>query len=374
MQIPFERWCGLDVHTHMVVACWLTAAAAGNRCQDVRRLSPMTQDLLALADWLTAAGGPHGAMASTGGFGKPISTLLAGLFAWLLVNAQHLQAVPGRKSDVRAAAWRADLLQHGCLRASFIPPPPQRDRRALPRSGRTLGEERARMVNRVQKSWEDATLKLAAGATDRVGQSARAMLERLLAGPRDPEALAALAKGRMPSTRAPLEQALTGRLRAQHGLLLGEPLSRIDEREAALLGVRTELGDRLRSLEEELPRLDTIPGSSRRTAEVLLAEMGTEMSPFPSAHHLAWWAGMGPGNHESAGQRPSGQTRKGSRWLKQVVLEAAPGAARTKDPSLSAQYHRLAGRKGRKKALGAVGHRIVVIAYPVLSRREPDRE
>jgi transposase len=296
MQITYERCCGLDVHKQMVVACLLTRDAAGSRCQEIRRFSTMTHDLLALADWLTAAGCTTVAMESTGVFWKPIYNLFEGLFEVLVVNAQHLKAVPGRKTDVRDAEWIAELLQHGLLRASFIPPTPQRDLRDLTRYRSTLVEERARMVNRLQKILEDANLKLAAVATDIVGKSARAMLESLLAGQRDPEALAALAQGRMQSKRPQLEQALNGRLRPHHCFLLAEHLSRIDELDAAIVRVSNELAEQLRSLEEELALLDTIPGISRRTAEVLVAEIGSDMSRFPSAHHLASWAGMCPGN------------------------------------------------------------------------------
>ncbi len=266
------------------------------------------------------------------------------------------------------------VLQHGLLRGSFIPPQPQRELRDLTRHRTTLVQERARVINRLQKVLEDANIKLAAVATNVLGLSAPAMLRAMLAGENDPVILADLAQGRLRAKRLQLEQALTGLVTAHHRFLLAELLSQVDYLDEAISRVSDEIGSRLQNQEESLELLDSIPGVGRRTAEVLLAEVGSDLQRFPSANHLASWAGMCPGNHESAGKRLSGRTRKGSPWLRQALVEAAHGAARSKQTYIGAQYRRLATRRGKKKAAVAVGHTILVIAYHVLSRREPYRE
>ena len=374
MDVLHPCCCGLDVHKRTVVACLISTPPTGPAEKMIRTFGTMTPDLLALADWLTSAGCTHVAMESTGVFWKPIYNILEGLFELLLVNAQHLKAVPGRKTDVRDAEWIADLLRHGLLQPSFVPPSPQRDLRDLTRTRTTLVEERARIVNRIQKVLEGANLKLAAVATDITGLSARAMLEALLAGQTNPQALASLARGKLRVKHDQLAQALTGHLRPHHAFLLSEHLAHLDFLDEAIVHFSQEIADRMRIETEAIVLLDTIPGVSQRTAEILLAEIGSDMSRFPSAHHLASWAGICPGNNESAGKRRSGRTRKGSRWLRQVLIEAAHSAARTKDTYLSAQYHRLAARRGTKKALVALGHTILVIVYHVLTRREPYHE
>ena len=371
MQIVHACCCGLDVHKKKVVACLMSDGAAASRHKEVRTFGTMTHELLALADWLTAAGCTHVAMESTGVYWKPVFNLLEGSLEVMVVNAQHIKQVPGRKTDVRDAEWIADLLQHGLLRGSFIPPQPQRELRDLTRHRTTLVAERARIVNRLQKVLEDANIKLASVASDIAGVSARAMLQALLDGERDSGVLAQLAQGRMRTKRDLLEQALVGRMRPHHALLITEHLSHIEYLDESIARFTTELKKRLNSAEAEIILLDTIPGISRRAAEVLLAEIGSDMSRFPSAKHLASWAGICPGNHESAGKRKSGKTRKGSRWLRQVLIEAAHGAAHTKQTYLGALYRRLAARRGTKKALVAVGHAILVIVYHVLTRREP---
>jgi transposase len=369
MDVLHPCCCGLDVHKTTVVACLITTPAAGPADKATRTFGTMTRDLLALADWLSSAGCTHVAMESTGVFWKPIYNLLEGLFELVVVNAQHLKAVPGRKTDVRDAEWIADLLRHGLVQPSFIPPTPQRDLRDLTRSRTTLVEERARLVNRIQKVLEDANLKLAAVATDITGLSARAMLTALLAGETDPTTLAALARGKLRAKHDQLPPALTGRLRPHHAFLLTEHLAHLDYLEEAIAHFGAEITARIRTETEAMTLLDTIPGVSQRTAEILLAEIGSDLHRFPSARHLASWALMCPGNNESAGKRRSGKTRKGSRWLRQVLIEAAHAAARTKDTYLAAQYHRLAARRGTKRALVALGHTILVIVYHVLTRR-----
>jgi transposase len=370
VNIVYPCCCGLDVHKKMVVACLIAPGPDGRPQKQTRTFSTMTQDLLALADWLTTAGCSHVAMESTGIYWKPVYNLLAELFEVLVVNAQHIKAVPGRKTDVRDAEWIADLLRHGLLKGSFIPPTPQRDLRDLTRHRTTLVQERARIVNRLHKVLEDANLKLTAVTTDVTGVSARAMLEALLAGETDPATLANLAQGKLRTKVEQLEQALTGHFRAHHAFLLSELLSHIDYLDEAIARVGQELETRLQAEEQAIEHLDTIPGVNRRIAEVIIAEIGTDMQRFPSAKHLASWAGMSPGNHQSAGKQLSGKTRKGSRWLRQALVEAAQGAVRSKNTYLSAQDRRLAARRGKKRATIVVGHSILVIIYHLLTRGE----
>jgi transposase len=419
MDLVYERCCGLDVHKKIVVAC-LSVLINGQRHKEIRTFQTTTRELLLLADWLAAAGCTHVAMESTGVYWKPIFNLLEGHFEVLVVNAQHIKAVPGRKTDVRDAEWIADLLQHGLLTGSFIPPAEQRDLRDLTRYRCTLVEERARAVNRLQKTLEDTNLKLADVATDILGKSARAMLDALLAGETDPQVLAGLARGRLKAKRTALEQALVGQLKPHHHFLLAEQLRHIDGLDEAIARVGQEIEARMcppeaapqeqtpdevgpqeqmpdapavqkqdtaapskQEAPKEVPALTwahaimllcTIPGISRRAAEVILAEIGLDMTRFPSAGHLASWAGMCPGNHESAGKRLSGRTRKGSPWLRKLLVEAAQAAAHTKNTYLSTQYHRLAARRGKKKAMIAVGHSILVIIYHMLQQQKSYEE
>jgi transposase len=368
MEIVYERCCGLDVHKRVVVACRIVPGAAGTPSKEIRTFGAMTRDLLALADWLREAGCTHVAMESTGVFWKPIYNVLEGQFEVLVVNAAHIKAVPGRKTDVRDAEWIADLLRHGLLRASFIPDRPQRELRELTRYRTTLVQERATAVNRLQKVLEGANIKLASVATDVVGKTGRQILQALVAGTTDGAALAQLARGRLREKIPQLEQALTGQFGAHHRFLIAEQLAHVDFLEAALERVSAEIGARLRPVEQDLERLQTIPGGGRRTAEVLIAELGVDLTRFPSPRHLTSWAGLCPGNDESAGKRRSGRTRKGSPWLRKALVEAAQAAAHTKETYLAAQYHRLAARRGAKRAAVAVAHSLLVIVYVLLTR------
>src|SRR5436305_7164883 len=284
----------------------------------------------------------------------------------MVYNAQHSKAVAGRNTDVKDAEWIADLLQHGLLRPSFIPPAWQRRLRDLTRSRSRLIEERSRVIARLQKVLEDANIKLASVASDVLGTSAQHMLHALVKGELSPTAMAELARGRMRAKREQLAQALTGHLQPHHCFLIAEHLAHIDSLEEAIDRLSAEIAQRLRPYEEILLRLETIPGIKRRLAEIILAEIGPEMSRFPTAKHLASWAGMCPGNHESAGKRLTGKTRKGNAWLRKLLVEAAHAAAHTKNTYLSAQYHRLAGRRGKNKAMIAVGHSILIIIYCAL--------
>lgn len=369
MEILYRCCCGMDVHKKFVVACLLRIDEQGEETRHVQRFETYTEDLLRLSDWLTSSGCTHVAMESTGVYWKPIYNLLEGHLKLLVVNAHHIKAVPGRKTDVKDAEWIAELLQHGLLKASFIPPRSQRDWRDLTRYRTSLVQERVRIVNRLQKVLEDANLKLAGVATDVMGKSGRVMLEAILAGATDPEQLAELAKGRLRNKLPQLKQALNGRVREHHRFLLVEQLSHIDYLDEAIGRLSGEIAERLRPFQAEVQRLDTIPGINRSIAEVFLAEIGPDMSRFPDAHHLASWAGMCPGHNESGGKRQSGKTRKGNRWLRQALIEAAHGASHTKDTYLSSQYRRLVGRRGKKRALVAVGHSLLVIAYHVLNRQ-----
>jgi transposase len=368
MEVCYPRCCGLDVHKRTIVACLLTPGEGARPAKEIRSFGTMTEDVLALADWLVAAGCTHVALESTGVYWKPVYNLLEGSVELLLVNARHVRAVPGRKTDARDCEWLAELLQHGLLRASFVPPREQRELRELTRYRTSLVRERTAEANRLQKTLEGANIKLAAVATDILGKSGREMLAALVAGATDAAALAQLAKGRLREKLPALEQALTGRFGAHQRFLVAEQLAHIDYLDASIARVSAEIAERVRPVEDALDRLDTIPGIGRHVAEALVAEIGVDMGRFPSAEHLASWAGMCPGNNESAGKRQSGKTRKGSPWLRALLVQAAHAAARKKDTYLAAQYRRLAARRGRNKAAVAVGHTILVIAYHLLRR------
>lgn len=374
MHILYERCCGLDVHKKTVVACLICSGKCGRTDRQIRTFGTATADLLELAEWLHAEKCTHVAMESTGVYWKPIYNLLEGDLQVLVVNAHHLKTVPGRKTDVRDAEWIADLLRHGLLRASFIPPAPQRELRDLTRYRTSLVMDRSRILNRIQKLLEDANIKLGDVVSDITGVSARSMLEALIAGVSDAHELAGLARGRLKAKHEQLVKALQGRFTRHHAFVLGEHLSFLDYLDEAIGRVSSEIEVRLAQHRSEVDLLDSIPGISPRTASLLLAEVGPDMTRFPSARHLASWAGMCPGNNESAGKRYSGQTRKGNKWLRQALMEAAHGAIRTKDTYLTAQYRRLAARRGKKRALVAVAHSILTIVYYVLTRREPYRE
>jgi transposase len=374
MEVLYRICCGLDVHKDTVVACLSRLTAAGERVKQVRTFGTTRAGLRRLAAWLEAAGCTHLALESTGVYWKPVYNLLEGQFTVLVVNAAHIKAVPGRKTDVKDCEWLADLLQHGLLRASFIPERAQRELRDLTRTRTTLTDERSAVVCRVQAVLEDAGLKLAGVATDILGVSGRAILAALVAGTTDPASLAALARGKLRTKQAALEEALAGELREHHRTLLALHLAHIDFLDGQIAQLSEQITARLREHAADLERLDTIPGVGQTTAEVLAAEIGLDMSRFPSAAALASWAGMCPGNYESAGKRKGGKTRKGSPWLRRALTEAARAAARRKDCYLAAQYRRLVVRCGKQKAAVAVGHTILVTAYYLLLRQATYRD
>jgi transposase len=327
----------------------------------------MTDGLLALGDWLAAAGVTHVAMESTGVYWKPLWNLFEERFELLLVNAAHVKVVPGRKRDVGDAEWLAQLLRHGLLRPSFVPDRPQRELRELTRYRSSLVRERTAEVNRLQKTLEGANIKLASVVSDVTGVSARAMLAELVAGQEDAAALADLAVGQLRGKLPELERALTGRMSAHQRFLLAQQLAHIDFLDAQVDALSQEIAGRLAPFEAQVRLLDSLPGIARWSAEVILAEIGTDMGRFPSAGHLASWAGMCPGSHESAGKRQSGKTRKGSPWLRVTLTEAAYAAGRTKDTYVGERYRRLIARKGKKKAAIAVGRTILELCYQLLT-------
>jgi transposase len=366
MDVLYERCCGLDIHKRTVVACLIRPGPNG-ATKEIRSFGTMTDELLQLADWLAANGVTHVAMESTGVYWKPVWNLLEGQCELLLVNARHVKAVPGRKTDARDCEWLADLLRHGLLHSSFVPDRPQRELRELTRYRTSLVQERSAEVNRLQKTLEGANIKLGDVATDIMGLSSRQMLAALAGGETDASTMAQLAQRRLRDKLPELERALVGCVGPHQRFLLARQLAHIDFLDVAIAEISVEIAERLRPFADELERLDTIPGVGRRTAELLMAEIGTDMSRFPTPGHLASWAGMCPGNDESAGKRRSGKTRKGSPWLRSALIEAARAAGRSKGTYLSAQYHRLAARRGTKRAAVAVGHTILLIAYRLLS-------
>lgn len=361
MQVVYERCCGLDVHKKMVVACVIT-----DEGKQIRSFGTLTSQLLELSDWLSRHAVTHVAMESTGVYWKPIYNILEEGFEVLLVNAKHVKIVPGRKTDVKDAEWIADLLRHGLLRASFVPDRPQRELRELMRYRRRLIQERSGVVNRIQKVLEGANIKLGSVASSVTGASGLAMLRAIARGETDPEALAELARGRLRDKMPALKEALWGLVGDHQRFMLQSQLRHLDFLNEEISRSDEEVSERVGPFEEALERIDEIPGLGRRTAEELLAEIGSDMSRFPSAAHLASWAKVSPGNNESAGKKKSTHTGKGNPWLKSALVEAAQAASRTKDKYLSAQYRRLAARRGSKRAIMAVAHSILISVYYML--------
>jgi transposase len=374
MEQVFERVCGLDVHKATIAACVRVSDAKGKRVQYVQTFGTTTADLLALRDWLDAHGVTHAAMESTGVYWKPVYYVLEERITCLLVNATHVKKVPGRKTDVQDSAWLAQLLEHGLLRGSFVPPAPIRELRDLTRYRKSLIQERAREANRVHKMLEDAGIKLATVARDVLGMSGRAMLEALVQGTSDPVVLAELARGRMRAKLPALRQALVGHFRPHHAFLTTQILAHLDHLEEAVATLSARIEAVLAPFADAVQRLDTIPGVNQRTAEVLIAEIGVDMNRFPSDRHLASWAGLCPGNHESAGKHRTAKTRKGNIWLRAALVEAALGATRTKNSAVAARYRRILRHRGHKKAIVAVAHNLLVTAYHVLANQTTYQE
>ncbi|HVB55302.1 MAG TPA: IS110 family transposase [Candidatus Acidoferrales bacterium] len=374
MEVLYPCCCGLDVHKKSITACVLWAEEKGKSRKEKRRFGTFTQDLLRLADWLRECGVTHVAMESTGVYWKPVWNILEGQFEVLLVNAQHIKAVPGRKTDQKDSEWIGDLLQHGLLRASFVPPRPTRELRDLTRYRVSLTQEINRIANRVQKVLEDANIKLASVATDALGASGRAMLEAMLAGEQDSMRLAEMSQGKLRNKIPELRLALEGRMSEHHRFLLRQLYDHLLFTEGKLREIEQEIARRMCPFEEEVARLRTIPGVDRVTAWGLLAEIGLNMNQFPSAAHLASGACLCPGSSESAGKRLSGKMRKGNVSLRRCLAQAAWAISMTKNNYLSALYRRIAARRGAKRAVMAVAHALLVIAYHMLKRGENYRE
>jgi transposase len=374
MEQLIERCGGLDVHRDTVASCVRVPGPNGQRQQVVRTFGTTTAELLALRDWLEAHGVTHVAMESTGVYWKPVFYVLEEAFTCLLVNAAHIKQVPGRKTDVTDCVWIARCLECGLLRGSFVPPAPIRELRDLTRHRRVLIEERTRAANRLHKLLQDAGIKLASVATNILGVSGRAMLEALVHGTTDPAVLADLARGRLRKKLPALREALAGRFRPHHAFLVSQLLAHMDYLEEAISAVSTEVEGRLAPFAQPLTHLDTIPGIDRRTAEVLIAELGVDMRYFPSEHHLASWAAICPGNHESAGKHRSGRTRRGNRWLRTALVEAAWAGIRVEGSALGARYRRLMRHRGHKKAVVAVAHAMLRTVYHLLAEGTPYRE
>lgn len=374
MQVVHPRCVGLDVHKKLIVACFMATEGDGAVSKQTRSFGATVKELLELGDWLASLECTTVVMESTGSYWKPVYNLLEGQFELMVVNAQHIKAVPGRKTDVKDAEWLAELLRHGLLKASFIPSAPQRQLRDLTRYRTSLVEERAREVNRLQKVLEDSNLKLTSVVSDIMGVSARAILARLVAGETDPQVLADLARGRLREKREALVQALGGEVAAHHRFMLTELLGHIDYLEETIARLSEEVAVRLGPFEKAVAHLDTIPGVNRRVAEIVLAEVGHDMSQFADGKHLASWLGLCPGNKASGGKRLSGKTRKGNQAARQALIEAGQAACHTRNSFLGELGRRIAGRRGKKVAVVAVAHRIVLLIHQLLSKDEDYQE
>lgn len=397
MRVMYERVAGLDVHKKTVVACRMRVTGEKRIEWEKRTFGTMMVDLLGLHDWLSEWEVEQVALESTADYWKPVFNILEDGFAVILVNAKHVQKVPGRKTDASDAEWLAELMLHGLLKASFIPAKPQRELRELTRYRTTVVRERARIVNRVEKLLESTNIKLSSVVTDVVGVSAKAMLTELAAGATDPQALAELAKGRLRNKTKELEAALVGTISPNQRFILARQLSHIDFLDEQIEAFNEQISQHLQQMApsavkddadgddgssgqaptetlswtEAVELLDTIPGVDQRTAEIILAEIGLDMSQFPTADDLASWAGFAPGNHQSGGKRYSGHTTKGNRPIGAAINQAAWAASRTKDTWLKARYHRLAARRGKKRAIVAIGRSILVSIWHMLSKQQP---
>jgi transposase len=368
---PLYRCCaGLDVHKDTVVACVRRLDERGRAHEEIRTFGTMTSSLLALGDWLVASGATHAAMESTGVYWKPVWHLLEERVSLVLVNAQHIKQVPGRKTDVKDCAWIAQLLQHGLLKPSLVPARPQQQLRELTRQRSQLVGEQARVAQRIQKVLEDANIKLASVATDALGVSGRTMIRRIIEGETDASKLADLAQRKLRDKIPALKEALAGRVTEHHRFLLRLHLEHYEQLESYIARLGSRIEEALAPFVEARELLETIPGIATRTAEVLLAEIGPDMKPFATSAHLASWAGLCPGNNESAGKRRSGSMRKGSQWLRTALIQAAWAASRTKNTYLASHFRRLSARRGRKRAVAAVAHTLVVIVWHVLIRKQ----
>jgi transposase len=369
MEIQRSRCAGIDVHKKSITVCVLIREPGRKEQKFIREFATSTTALLKCADWLKELAVSCLAMESTGVYWKPIWNVLEGQFEMLLVNATHIKYVPGRKTDVGDSEWIAQLLQHGLLKPSFIPPAAIRDLRDLTRDRTLLVSERTRLANRIQKILEDSNIKLASVVTDVLGVSGRAMLKAIVTGQSDPAQLAEFARGSLRGKIPELIEALTGRLRPAHRFRLDQHLQQVEFIEAQITALEAEIERQNIPFQEAVNRLAGIPGFNRVAAWSVLAEMGTNMDQFPTAAHLASWAGVCPGNHESAGKRMGGRIRPGNRWLREKLCQSAWAASRSKKSYFSAFFQRMAARRGRKRAIVALSHTLLVVCYYLLKRQ-----
>jgi len=374
MRKVFRVCAGIDVHKVSLSVCLLKVKGQGEITREVETFGTTTRELLSLLDWLTGAECESVAMESTGVFWKPVFNLLESSVKVVLVNPQHVRALPGRKTDVQDCEWLAELHLHGLVRPSFIPPCEIRELRDLVRTRTKLIGERAQHINRIQKVLEDANIKLGNVVSDVLGVSGRAMVEQLAAGETDPEALAKLARGRMRSKQAKLKEALEGRVRPHHRFLLRTHLQLIDGLNEAIHSLTDQIEERMRPFAALRDRLDEITGIGPDVATVFVSEMGVDLSPWPSVQHAASWAGLCPGHHESAGKRRSGRMRKGNRWIKQAFVNAAWCAQRANNTYMQAHFRRICSRRGAKKAATAVAHSLFVRCFVITNTGECYRE
>ena len=359
----YPRCCGLDVHKNTLAAC----VRVDGRELPVETFGTGSREILRLGDWLASLGVTVVAMEATGVYWKPVWNLLEDRLELMLVNARHVKNVPGRKTDVKDSQWIAQLLEHGLLKPSFVPPRPQRELRDLTRQRTQLLGDRARVVNRLQKVLEDANIKLAGVASDIMGKSGRAILNALVEGKLSPEQMAGLVDKRMEAKKPLLVEALTGRVTAHHRFMLGQLLDQVDHLDGLVESFDLRIEEVMSPLQREaVARLDEAPGIDVRSGQIIVAEVGTDMTRFPSDRHLASWAGICPGNHESAGKRKGGRTRQANRWLKAALTQAAWGAGRTRRSYFSEQHRRLAARRGVKRATVAVAHSLLTVSYHLL--------
>jgi transposase len=371
MNIQLDCGCGLDVHQATVVACLLTVLKNQQIKKQIRTFGTTTRELVELRDWLQSQGCTHVAMESTGVYWKPVYAILEGSFQLVVANAQHIKQVPGRKTDVKDAEWIADLLIHGLLKASFVPPAPIRELRDLTRYRRKLVESRSSERNRLLKLLETANIKLSSVASDVFGVSGRLMLAALVEGKASPQKMAQLAKGKLREKTPQLELALEGRLEEHHRYLLKLQLARLDAAERDLEELEQRIQQKLEPYRAQFELLKGIPGIDTVVAAVVIAELGVDMGVFPSASQAARWAGVSPGNHESAGKRKSGRVTHGNLYLKTALVEAALAAAREKGTYLRDKFYRLKARRGHKRAAMAIAHKILVSIWHMLSGQLP---
>jgi transposase len=368
MRVIIERCCGLDVHQETVVACLLIGAPGDRQTKEVRTFRTVTRDLEALRDWLAAAGVTHVGMESTGVYWRPVYAVLEGHFDLIVGNARHIRNVPGRKTDVKDAEWIADLVRHGLIAKSFVPPRPLREMRELLRYRRKLTESQAAERNRLLKLLETANIKLASIMSDVFGVSGRAMLRALIEGQASVEAMADLAKGQLRRKRSDLILALEGRMEEHHRFLLTTQLRRLETIEQDIAALDLRINERLEPYRAPHALLMQIPGVDWLVAAVLIAEIGVDMSVFLSVYHLSAWAGVCPGSHESAGRQKSGRARKGNVHLRTMLVGAAISAAKTRGSYLKDKFHRLKARRGAMRAALAIAHKILVSAYHMLAK------